>query len=220
MKAIILLGAPGSGKGTTAERIRAEARLIHISTGDMLRGAVKQGTEIGQEAEAYMKRGALVPDSLMIKLVETRLDAGQADDAYLFDGFPRTSPQAELLEKGLARRGGKISHVFFLDAPRKVLIERLTGRRTCRACGANYHVKNIPPKKEGVCDACGGELYQRPDDREATIVNRLDVYNRETEGLISRYEKQGLLVRVNSARDAAGLASEIRNILQGAAAHR
>jgi adenylate kinase len=156
----------------------------------------------------------------MIKLVEARLDAGHADDAYLFDGFPRTIPQAELLEKSLVRRGGKISHVFFLDAPRKVLIERLTGRRTCRACGANYHVKNIPPKKEGVCDACGGELYQRPDDREATIVNRLDVYNRETEGLISRYEKQGLLVRVNSAQDAAGLASEIRNILRAAAAHR
>jgi len=220
MKAIILLGAPGSGKGTTAERIRAEAHLIHISTGDMLRDAVKKGNETGREAESYMKRGALVPDSVMIKLVEARLDAGQADDAYLFDGFPRTIPQAELLEKSLARRGGKISHVFFLDAPRKVLIERLTGRRTCRSCGTVFHVKNIPPKKEGVCDACGGELYQRPDDREATIVNRLDVYNRETEGLISCYEKQALLVRVNSAQDAAGLASEIRKVLQATRAKR
>jgi len=215
MRAIILLGGPGAGKGTTAEKIRDAAKLIHVSTGDMLREAVKKATDIGREAESYMKRGALVPDGLIIKLVEARLDAGRADDVYLFDGFPRTIPQAELLETSLARRGGGISHVFFLDAPRKTLVERLTGRRTCRKCGANFHVVNIPPKREGVCDVCGGELYQRADDREETILNRLDVYGRETEGLISRYEKQGLLVRVNSAQHADGLASEILGIIRG-----
>ena len=156
-----------------------------------------------------MKRGALVPDGVIIKLVETRLDSGRADDVYLFDGFPRTIAQAELLEKSLVRRGGAISNVFFLDAPREVLVERLTGRRTCRKCGANYHVRNIPPKKEGICDACGGELYQRPDDSEGTIVKRLEVYNRDTAGLIARYQKQGLLTRVNSAQDATSLAAEI-----------
>lgn len=221
MKAIILLGAPGSGKGTTAEKIRDAANLIHVSTGDMLRAAVKKGTEVGREAESYMKRGALVPDSVIIRLVEDRLDAGRPDDVYLFDGFPRTIPQAELLEKTLLRRGGSISTVFFLDAPRNVLVERLTGRRTCRKCSANYHVKNIPPKKEGVCDVCGGELYQRADDREETILNRLEVYNRETEGLISRYQKQGLLVRVNSAQGASALGSEIlKGIRSGAAEAR
>ena len=217
MKAIILLGAPGSGKGTTAEKIRDDAKLIHVSTGDMLRDAVKKGTETGRDAESYMKRGALVPDSVIIRLVEARLDAGRADDVYLFDGFPRTIPQAELLEQSLSRRGGVLSHVFFLDAPRAVLVERLTGRRTCRKCSANYHVKNIPPRKEGVCDSCGGELYQRADDREETIVNRLEVYSRETEGLISRYEKQRLLVRVNSAQGAKELAAEILKAIRGAA---
>ena len=214
MKAIILLGAPGSGKGTTAERIRDAAGLIHVSTGDMLRAAVKKGTATGREAESYMKRGALVPDGLIIKLVEDRLDAGQASDVYLFDGFPRTVPQAELLATSLARRGGGISQVFFLDAPRNVLVERLTGRRTCRKCGANYHVVNIPPKKTGICDVCGGELYQRPDDREETILNRLEVYSRETEGLIALYERQGLMVRVDYAQPADKLASDIARALQ------
>ena len=216
MKVIILLGAPGSGKGTTAVKIRDEAKLIHISTGDMLRDAVKKGTDLGREAESYMKRGALVPDALMIKLVESRLDKGLVDDLYLFDGFPRTIPQAELLEQSLARRGGGIAKVFFLDAPRKVLIDRLTGRRTCRQCGANFHIRNIPPKKAGVCDACGGELYQRADDREETIVNRLEVYNRETEGLISRYEKQGNLLRVDSAQGATELAEEVLRVFRQA----
>lgn len=217
MKVVILLGAPGSGKGTTAERIRDAAHLIHISTGDMLRESVKKGTAVGREAETYMKRGALVPDSVIIKLVEARLDDGGVEDAYLFDGFPRTIPQAELLEKSLARRQGRIAQVLFLDAPRKVLIERLTGRRTCRKCGTNFHIKNIPPKKEGVCDTCGGELYQRPDDHEETIVRRLDVYNNETEGLISRYDKQGLLVRVDSSQEASKLASDVQRVLGTAA---
>ncbi len=213
MKAVILLGPPGSGKGTTAEKI-VKAGLIHVSTGDMLREAVRKGAQLGREAESYMKRGALVPDDIIIRIVEERLDRGKPEDFYLFDGFPRTVAQAELLAGSLKRRGGAISRVVFLDAPRKVLIERLTGRRVCRKCETNYHVVNIPPKKEGICDKCGGELYQRPDDREDTIMNRLDVYSKQTESLISFYEKKGVLVRVDSSQPADRLANEVRSIIK------
>ncbi len=209
MKAIILLGAPGAGKGTIAEGIKAASPFIHVSTGDMLREAVKQGTVVGREAEAYMKRGELVPDALIIRIVEERLDKGSGDDAYMFDGFPRTSEQARLLDASLARRGAKLDFVFLLDAPRALLISRLTGRRVCRACGAGYHVVNIPPKREGVCDTCGGALYQRPDDQESTILNRLDVYARQTESLIEYYRKQGILVKVDSAQHRQDTVAEI-----------
>lgn len=214
MKAIVLFGAPGSGKGTVAEKLKVATGYIHISTGDMLREAVKKGTPVGQEAETYMKRGALVPDEVIIKLVEERLDKGSPGDLYMFDGFPRTIPQAELLEKSLGRRGGRIGHVIFLDTPRDVLIQRLTGRRTCRKCGWNCHIINLPPKKAGICDVCGGELYQRPDDQEATIVNRLEVYNKQTESLIARYQTQKVLVKVNSNQKIESLISEIRQILK------
>jgi len=213
MEAIVLLGAPGAGKGTAAEKIRELTSYAHVATGDMLRAAVKQATDLGREAEGYMKSGELVPDELIIKLVEERLDGGGPDDCYMFDGFPRTVHQAELLESTIERRGGTLRCVFFLDAPREVLINRLCGRRICRECGTNFHVVNIPPKQEGVCDVCGGELYQRPDDMEETIVNRLDVYNRQTESLISRYEEKGLLVRVNSDTGVDKLVEDIRSRL-------
>lgn len=214
MEAIILLGAPGSGKGTAAERLKTDCGLVHVSTGDMLREAVKAGTEIGREADGYMKRGELVPDGVIMRLVEARLDAGRPDARYMFDGFPRTTAQAELLEKTFGRRNGRVTNVFFLDAAREVLMQRLTGRRVCRKCGAVFHVTNMPPRKAGVCDACGGELYQRADDSEATIANRLDVYNRQTESLIAWYKGKGLLVRVDSARNADVLVQEIRSILK------
>ena len=209
MDAIILLGAPGSGKGTIAEKIKLAKGLTHVSTGDMLRIAVKNGTEVGKRAEAYMKKGELVPDGVIIKLVEDRFDAGQESERYLFDGFPRTTAQADLLEKSLEKRGGRISRVFLLETPREVIISRLTGRRVCRKCGATFHVKNIPPKKSGICDVCGGELYQRPDDCEETIVNRLDVYVRQTESLIARYAGMGLLVKVDSDRNADQVSVEM-----------
>lgn len=214
MKAIVLFGAPGSGKGTVADKLKLATGYIHISTGDILREAVKKGTPVGCEAEAYMKRGALVPDDVIIKLVEERLDKGSPDDLYMFDGFPRTIPQSELLERSLKRRGGKVTHVIFLDTPRDILIQRLTGRRTCRKCGWNCHIVNIPPKKAGVCDVCGGELYQRPDDQEATIINRLEVYNMQTESLVARYQKQDLLVKVNSNQRIEDLIEQIRRILK------
>ncbi len=211
MKTIILLGAPGAGKGTIAEGIRGACPFVHISTGDMLREAVKAGSPVGKQAEAYMKRGELVPDEVIIKLVEERLDRGQRDDCYMFDGFPRTLAQARLLDESLSRRGAKVDFVFLLEAPRQLLIARLTGRRVCRQCGQGYHVINIPPKREGVCDICGGELYQRADDQEVTILNRLDVYTQQTESLISFYDKKGVLVRVDSAGSRHEAVAEILN---------
>jgi adenylate kinase len=199
MKAIILLGAPGAGKGTAAEAIREATPYIHIATGDMLREAIKQGTELGRKASSYMKQGELAPDELMIKLVEDRLDSGSTKDAYMFDGFPRTMAQAELLDGLFEKKKARLLRVFVLQAPREVLISRLTGRRICRNCGRNYHVANVPPKKPGVCDICGGELYQRPDDTEATIINRLEVYNKQTESLICHYDRRGIVVRVDSS---------------------
>lgn len=209
MKAIILLGAPGAGKGTIAEGIKAASSFLHVSTGDMLREAVKQGTPVGRQAEAYMKRGELVPDDVIIGLVEQRVAAGSAGDAYMFDGFPRTMEQARLLDECLARHQGRVMRVFLLDASRDLLISRLTGRRICRKCGANYHIVNIPPKRAGVCDACGGDLYQRPDDQESTILNRLDVYARQTESLIAYYEKKGVLVRIDSSRHRQDVIAEV-----------
>jgi adenylate kinase len=209
MKAIVLLGGPGAGKGTTAERVREQTPYIHVSTGDMLRAAVKAQTEAGKEAEGYMKRGELVPDELIIRLVEERLDQGSDGDCYMFDGFPRTEVQADLLGKTFERRGGEVQKVFLLDAPREVLIRRLTGRRVCRQCSMNFHIEGMKPKQEGVCDACGGELYHRPDDQRETIENRLDVYSEQTQGLIAYYEERGLLSRVDSNRDVGDLVKDV-----------
>ncbi|MEI7879565.1 MAG: adenylate kinase [bacterium] len=209
MKTIILLGAPGAGKGTIAEGIRNESPFIHVSTGDMLREAVRNGTVVGRQAEGYMKRGELVPDDVIVGIVGERLDRGARDLAYMFDGFPRTLDQARLLDETLARYGSKVDMVFLLDAPRDLLMARLTGRRVCRKCGQSYHVINIPSKKAGVCDLCGGELYQRADDSEATILNRLDVYAKQTESLISYYEKKDVLVRIDSSRQRQETVAEI-----------
>ena len=212
MKTIILLGAPGAGKGTIAEGIRTASAFLHVSTGDMLRDAVKNGSPVGKQAEAYMKRGELVPDGVIVGIVEERLDKGGKDDAYMFDGFPRTLEQARLLDESLSRRGAKVDKVFLLDAPRELLIARLTGRRVCRKCGQGYHVVNIPPKLAGACDVCGGELYQRPDDSEATILNRLEIYTKQTESLIAWYEKKGVLVRVDSAKHRQETVAEILSV--------
>ncbi len=213
MKVTVLLGAPGSGKGTIAEKIRDTCGLIHLSTGDALRAAVKDGTEVGKQAEEYMTKGELVPDDVIVKIVEDRFDAGSGDEHFLFDGFPRTENQADLMDSGLEARGSHIGHVILLEAPRDVLMNRLTGRRICRQCGQSFHVVNIPPKVEGVCDKCGGELYQRKDDQEETIANRLEVYKDQTEALIARYEGKGLLVRVDSTTQADACSAEIAQVI-------
>ena len=217
MKIIILLGAPGAGKGTAAEGIKAATPFIHLSTGDMLRAAVKAGTPIGREAEGFMKRGELVPDQVMVRVVEEKFEASPADTAYMLDGFPRTVEQAEMLDASLARRNSKLSQVFYLDAPRDLLIARLTGRRICRACGASYHMINIPPKKQGVCDACGGELYQRADDKEATINTRLEVFANQTRALIEYYTRRGVLVRIDAAAQRDRIIDQIVDKLRMAA---
>jgi adenylate kinase len=209
LKAIILLGAPGAGKGTAAEGVKAAAAYTHVSTGDMLRAAIKAGTAVGREAEVYMKRGELVPDQIILRLVEERLDSDPPDTAYMFDGFPRTLAQAQLLDASLRRRRARVSRVFYLDAPREVLISRLGGRRLCRQCGANYHIVNIPPRKAGTCDHCGGELYQRPDDREATIATRLEVFAQQTKSLIDYYTQRGVLLQVDAARSREEIIAQI-----------
>ncbi len=193
MEAIILLGGPGAGKGTLAEELKKQTAYLHVSTGDMLRAALKSGSEVGLEAKSYMESGALVPDSVILKIIKERIEQEGADAKFMFDGFPRTIEQAEGLQKLFAEIGGTISHVFNLIVPRETLLGRLTGRRTCKACGAIFHVLNMPPKVEGVCDVDGGELYQRPDDCEKTILNRLEVYEKQTAPLIGYYQQQGLL---------------------------
>jgi adenylate kinase len=167
MKAIILLGAPGAGKGTLAEGVKNATAFIHVSTGDMLRAAIKAGTSTGLEAKAFMEKGELVPDDVILRIVGERLAQGRPDDQYMFDGFPRTLEQARRLDDVLAGLGGAVDQVFLLEVPVPVIVSRLSGRRICKGCGAVYHVTNIPSKVAGICDQCGGALYQRPDDSEA-----------------------------------------------------
>ena len=196
LQVVILIGAPGAGKGTLAAGLTAKLGLEHVSTGDILRAAVKDGSDIGQSAESYMEAGELVPDDLIMRVVNERLDAASNGDGYMFDGFPRNVRQAELFEETLKERGSEVSCVLGLDVDRGLLIGRLTGRRICRDCGASYHVINIPPKAEGVCDKCGGELYQRVDDSEETIANRLDVFESQTRGLMGYYGPLGKVINI------------------------
>ena len=203
MNAIILLGAPGAGKGTVAEAIRTETPYIHVSTGDMLREAIKVGSAVGLEAKKFMDAGELVPDDVIIRMVGERMAKGAADDKYMFDGFPRTLEQARKLDETLAAQGAKITQVFLLEVSGEIVVERLSGRRICRACGAVYHLRNIPPRVAGVCDQCGGnDLYQRADDSEETVLNRLDVYRRQTESLVDYYGQKGLLIRIDAGMSA------------------
>jgi adenylate kinase len=188
---IILLGPPGAGKGTQAKRLIDKYGIPQISTGDMLRAALKAGTPLGLEAKKFMDQGALVPDSVVIGLVKERIQKDDCRSGYMLDGFPRNVSQAETLDKMLGELGQKIDHVVNIDVPKEELIGRLTGRRTCRNCGAGFHVMFDPPKATGVCDKCSGELYQRDDDNETTVKSRLDVYDNQTKPLTDYYQKQG-----------------------------
>jgi adenylate kinase len=190
---VILLGPPGAGKGTQAERIVAGYALPHISTGEMLRAAVAEGTEMGLAAHKFMEAGALVPDEVVIGVVRDRLAQADAQKGFLLDGFPRTIEQAERLDVMLADGGRAVTHVILIDVPEDELVERLAGRRMCKGCGKGYHVVFDPPQKEGLCDVCGAELYQRSDDNEATVRNRLEVYRAQTEPLVGYYEGRGVL---------------------------
>ena len=190
---VILLGAPGAGKGTQAERIVAKSGLPHISTGEMLRAAVAQGTDMGLAAQKSMEAGALVPDEVVIGVVRDRLAQADAQKGFLLDGFPRTIEQAEHLDVMLADGGRAVTHVILIDVPEDELVRRLAGRRMCRGCGKGYHVVFDPPKAEGACDVCGSELYQRTDDNEETVRHRLEVYRAQTEPLVGYYEGHGVL---------------------------
>lgn len=192
---LILLGAPGAGKGTVAKQLTAIDGSVQISTGDILRGAVKAGSELGKEAEGYMKRGDLVPDSLIMGIMEKRLQEPDCQKGFLLDGFPRTIPQAEALKKIFAKLNIKFDMAVDIDVPRDVIFDRLCTRRTCNNtdCQAIYNVKSMPPKKEGICDKCGSPIIQRDDETEEAIAHRLDTYNEKTAPLIGFYKKEGQL---------------------------
>lgn len=197
---LILLGAPGAGKGTVAKLLTDVDGSVQISTGDILRGAVQAGTELGKQADAFMKAGDLVPDDLIMGIMEGRLQEPDCEQGFLLDGFPRTIPQAEALQRLLDKIGIKLDMAVNLDVPREVILDRLTTRRTCSnsACQAIYNVKSNPPEQEGVCDKCGSPVIQRDDETEEAISKRLETYNEKTAPLASFYEKEGLLTNINA----------------------
>lgn len=200
---LILLGAPGAGKGTVAKMLTAIDGSVQISTGDILRAAVKEGSELGKKAESYMKAGELVPDELIMDIMGERLLEDDCKAGFLLDGFPRTIPQAEALKELLAKLGIELQAAVNLNVPREVILDRLTTRRTCEDCGAIYNVKSNPPKVEGVCDKCGGKVVQRADETEEAISKRLDVFSAQTAPLVGFYEKEGLLLDVNATSSDA-----------------
>ncbi|MDP8214447.1 MAG: adenylate kinase [Candidatus Euphemobacter frigidus] len=198
MKNVVFLGPPGAGKGTQAVDLARKYGIPHISTGDILREEIKAGTELGKLARNYIDDGNLVPDELAVDIIRKRLQKEDAGNGYILDGFPRTIPQAEMLEHLLSEMGTELSRVIYLDAPEDVIIKRLSGRRICHQCGKIFHTVNMPPLKPGICDACGGELYQRPDDEPEAIRQRLQVYRDKTEDLIQWYADRRLLERVDA----------------------
>lgn len=209
---IVFLGPPGAGKGTQARVLAGEWGVPQIATGDILREAVAAGTSLGREARGYMDRGALVPDDVIVGLVRERLRQPDAAPGFVLDGFPRTTPQAEALQRLLEELGEKIDHVLFFEVAENELVRRLSGRRVCRSCGTGFHVVSAPPGREGVCDACGGELCQREDDREATVRNRLAVYARQTAPLLDYYRERGLLRTVPAVGAIESIRSAIRAV--------
>ncbi|MCX5667486.1 MAG: adenylate kinase, partial [Candidatus Omnitrophica bacterium] len=190
---IVLLGPPGAGKGTQSVVLSKSYGIPHISTGDILREAVNSGTPMGNKAKIFMDKGELVPDEVVVGIVVDSLGRDDTKKGYILDGFPRTLNQAEELDAALKKISSCIDMVLYFEIPENIAIERLTGRRVCRKCGANFHIKNIPPEKEGVCDKCGAELFQRPDDKLETVKNRLKDYELQTRPLIENYTKKGIL---------------------------
>ena len=206
---MILLGPPGAGKGTQAVNIVEKYDVPHISTGDIFRENIKNGTELGKKAQEYMNRGELVPDELVCEIATDRLSREDCAEGFLLDGFPRTVFQAEQLDEFLTANGKKVDAVINLEVEKEELITRLTGRRVCRKCGASFHVVNIPPKTEGVCDYCGGELYQRDDDTVETAENRISVYDTQTKPLVDYYTKAGCIVNIDGATGLENVFADI-----------
>ena len=210
---IIMLGAPGAGKGTQAKLISEEYQIPHVSTGDIFRANIKNGTELGMEAKKYMDQGLLVPDELTVKILLDRVAQEDCRDGYVLDGFPRTIPQAQVLEEALDKLGEKIDFAINVDVPDENIVRRMSGRRACLKCGATYHIEHIPPKAEGICDTCGSDLVLRDDDRPETVQNRLKVYHDQTQPLIDFYTQKEVLKNVDGTMDMQDVFNAIKNIL-------
>lgn len=206
---LIMLGAPGAGKGTQAKLVAKELNIPHISTGDIFRANIKNGTELGRKAKEYMDAGKLVPDSLTCDIVADRLAQADCSEGYILDGFPRTIPQAEALDKVVADLGTKIDYAVNIDVPDEAIINRMSGRRACVGCGATYHIAFNPPKKENICDSCGQSLILRDDDKPETVRTRLSVYHEQTQPLIDFYEKKGALITVDGTQDLNAVFADI-----------
>ncbi len=194
---IIMLGAPGAGKGTQAKMVADKYNVPHVSTGDIFRANIKNGTELGMEAKKYMDQGLLVPDELTVKILLDRVAQDDCRNGYVLDGFPRTIPQAEVLDNELTKLGETIDFAIDVNVPDENIINRMSGRRACLACGATYHIAHVPPKQEGICDRCGKELVLRDDDKPETVKNRLEIYHEQTQPLIDFYTKKGVLKTVD-----------------------
>lgn len=210
---IIMLGAPGAGKGTQAQMIADKYKVPHISTGDIFRANIKNGTELGMEAKKYMDQGLLVPDELTVKILLDRVAQEDCQKGYVLDGFPRTIPQANVLDEALNKLGDKIDFAINVDVPDENIVRRMGGRRACLSCGATYHIEHVPPKAEGICDRCGKELVLRDDDKPETVKNRLDVYHEQTQPLIEFYGKKGVLKTIDGTVDMQDVFAAIVSIL-------
>ncbi len=211
---IIMLGAPGAGKGTQAKMIADKYSVPHISTGDIFRANIKNGTELGMEAKKYMDQGLLVPDELTVKILLDRVAGDDCKKGYVLDGFPRTIPQAQVLDKALTELNDGIDYAIDVDVPDENIVKRMSGRRACPSCGATYHMEHVPPKKEGICDRCGKELVLRDDDKPETVLNRLKVYHEQTQPLIDFYSKKGVLRTVDGTRPMQDVFDAIVNTLE------
>lgn len=210
---IIMLGAPGAGKGTQAKKIAEHYGIPHISTGDIFRANIKNGTELGKKAKEYMDQGLLVPDELTCDLVTDRVSKEDCANGYILDGFPRTIPQAEALEDALKKMGTDVDYAINVDVPDSSIVSRMGGRRACVTCGATYHLMFMPPKKEGICDSCGSALILRDDDKPETVQKRLDVYHAQTQPLIDFYEKKGILKTIDGTQEIDRVFGDIKKIL-------
>jgi len=215
MTRMVLLGPPGAGKGTQGQMLAEELGIPQIATGDILRAAVKEGSELGHKAKSYMDAGDLVPDEVMVGIIRDRLQEPDAAEGYILDGFPRTVAQAEALDDMLVAIGQKLDQVVHIDVDNEVLVERLSGRLICRDCGATYHTRFNPPAKDRVCDLCGGELFQREDDQEDTVRSRLAVFEERTQPLVEYYRQQGIYRKVDGDQDPETVRAEILQAIEG-----
>lgn len=211
---VVFLGLPGAGKGTQAETISEEKGLFHISTGNLLRQAVQEGTGTGVRVKEYMEKGLLVPDDVVLNIIAEKISSDEHKHGFVLDGFPRTLAQAKTFDETLRNMGKRLDVVFYLAVSEDTVIQRLFGRRTCKTCGANYHVQHIPPAREGICDKCGGQLYQRTDDKPETIAKRLRVYKEQTESLVNYYKQNNILKEIKGDGDVNKTYKMITKILE------